>query len=103
MTWKEMNKKYPMARDKMDFETEIEFVKDCFDAYEQGGFTDTYRDVHGQSPKHDGKPFKVVRRLEYSTSECDLECLPMWEVEFEDGFVMDCYPEEITIDERKEA
>lgn len=96
MTFETLEKMYPMERHEMDFETELCFVSDCFDAYEESGFADAYMDVHGQTPEHNGMKFEIVRRLEYSTSECDLECLPMWEIRFEDGYVMDAYPEEIT-------
>ena len=102
MTWNEIEKKYPMLREEMDDETHVAFVMDCFEAYESEGFADTFLDVHGQDTEHDGAPFKVVRRLEYLDGDCDLECLPMWEIEFEDGAMMDCFPEEITICERKE-
>lgn len=38
MTWDDMKKKYPEYRDEMTQDREREFVKDCFECYEQEGF-----------------------------------------------------------------
>ena len=42
---------------------------------------------------HNGMPFQVVRRL--TRQECDVDCLPLWRIRFEDGFEMDALPDEI--------
>lgn len=38
MTWDQINQKYPEDRSEMDEKRELEFVKDCFECYEQEGF-----------------------------------------------------------------
>ena len=37
-SWDDLDRAYPMHRDKMTREQEIEFVAHCFDLYEQEGF-----------------------------------------------------------------
>lgn len=38
MTWDQINQKYPEDRSEMDEKRELEFVKDCFECYEQEKF-----------------------------------------------------------------
>lgn len=104
MTWDEIDKKYPLSRDDMTTEQEQEFVNDCFTAYEEEGFSKIFvspYDLFEEGNKYKGKPFKVIERVKLLTEQdrgdntADLECLPMWVIQFEDGYVMGAYPEEI--------
>jgi hypothetical protein len=47
----------------------------------------------GDFEEYYNKPFKVIDRL--TEKECDLECLPMWKIKFEDGEIIHAYPDEI--------
>jgi hypothetical protein len=97
MTWDELNKKYPEARDEMSIDREREFLKDLYDAYETVGFVNKFWtpfDLHDEDKSYVGKPFKVIGRCEEG-KEWNLESLPAWKIEFEDGHKMDAYPEEI--------
>lgn len=101
MTWKELNEKYPESRDEMSVEREKEFLKDLYDAYETVGFANEFwspYDLHDEDINYIGKPFKVVERCE-ADNEWDLESLPAWKIEFEDGHQMYAYPEEICFDD----
>ena len=101
MTWDELNKKYPEARYEMDNERERAFLKDCYSAYETVGFADKFWspfDLKDEDKKYIGKPFKVIGRCEEG-KEWDLESLPAWNIEFEDGHKMSAYPEEIYLND----
>ena len=101
MTWDELNKKYPEARYEMDNERERAFLKDCYSAYETVGFADKFWspfDLKDEDKKYIGKPFKVIGRCEEG-KEWDLESLPAWKIEFEDGHKMSAYPEEIYLND----
>lgn len=71
-----------------------EFKQDCFDLYEATGFLDAFDSPYDDNKEHNGMPFKVLRRAE--EEECDLEAMPLWLVEFQNGDTAYCYPEEIT-------
>lgn len=71
-----------------------EFKQDCFDLYEATGFLDTFDSPYDDHGEHNGMPFKVLRRAK--EGECDLEAMPLWLIEFENGDTAYCYPEEIT-------
>lgn len=92
----------------MSEEQEKEFVNDCFDCYEQEGFSKVFWTQGGDYPEYVGKPFTVVGRTPLwdennkNQMTADLECLPMWNIRFEDGFVMAAYPEEIIPREMKD-
>lgn len=93
-----MKIKYPEYRDEMSIEREKEFVKDCFDLYEQEGFAKTFWSQGGDFPRQKGKKFTVVSRVGVypeDTDGADLECLPMWKIRFEDNFEMAAYPDEV--------
>lgn len=99
MTWENMREKYPMYRDDMTVEQEREFVKDCFGCYESEGFSKVFWSIGGDFKEYHNKPFKVLYRLDEKS--CDLECLPMWEIQFEDGETIHAYPDEIIPSEMK--
>lgn len=97
MTWDELNKKYPEARDEMSIDREREFLKDLYSAYETSGFTNKFWtpfDLNDEDKNYIGKSFKIVGRCEEG-KDWDLESLPAWKIEFEDGHKMNAYPEEI--------
>ena len=88
-------------RSKMDFETELEFIEDAFNMYETSGFSATYHSIYEEEKDFNGVAFQVIGRASYSNGDCDLEQLPMWHIEFEDGTKHMAFPEEITKIERE--
>lgn len=108
MTWNEIRQKYgefadpSFTRQDMCPEREREFVNDCFDAYESGGFADVFQSCWAEKV-YNGMKFEVVGRIpEYNGGNqygADLECLPMWKIRLENGELLDAYPEEICLDE----
>lgn len=93
LTIEEINKKYPMDRYEMTIEQEREFVKDLFELYESEGFAKVFWSMGGDFEEYHNKPFKVIGRT--TEKECDLECLPMWKIQFEDSKIIHAYPDEI--------
>ena len=83
-------------RSEMDFETELEFIEDCFNMYETSGFSATYHTIYKEESELNGVAFQVIGRASYKNGDCDLEQLPMWHIEFEDGTRYMAFPEEIT-------
>ncbi len=83
--------------DNLSDEEFQEFKDDCFSMYEETGFIEKfdspYDDIGGGQHEHNGMAFKVISRA--TTEECDLEAMPLWLVEFENGDTAYCYPEEI--------
>ena len=55
-------------------------------------------ELNDEDKKYIGKPFKVIGRCEEG-KEWDLESLPAWNIEFEDGHKMSAYPEEIYLND----
>lgn len=108
-TWKDMKIKYPEDRDKMSLEKEREFVEDCFKLYEQEGFSSAFSEVfwspYDDQKQYIGEKFTVLGRVKEYSEETkegnDLECLPMWKIQFENGDIIDAYPEEIIPSEMK--
>ena len=88
-------------RDKMDFETELEFIEDCFNMYETSGFSATYHTIYKEESEFNGVAFQVIGRASYKDGDCDFEQLPMWHIEFEDGTKYMAFPEEISKIERE--
>lgn len=88
-------------RSEMDFETELEFIEDCFNMYETSGFSATYHSIYKEESELNGVAFQVIGRASYSNGDCDFEQLPMWHIEFEDGTKHMAFPEEITKIERE--
>ena len=86
-------------REDMTEEQEKEFVNDCFVAYERIGFLDRFNSPYDDNSEHNGMVFRVIRRAVVRDAdgnlECDLEAMPVWLVEFENGDTAFCYPEEI--------
>lgn len=80
-------------------EKEREFVEDAFNMYETGGFSPTFHSPFTLGADMNGVAFQVIGRA--TTDECDLEQLPMWKIEFEDGTRHYAFPCEITKIERK--
>jgi hypothetical protein len=98
MTEKELNEKWGADYDPYNAETEeevIEFKNDCFDMYEQGGFSERYFSPYEETSCYNGMKFDVIRRAT-TDDDIDLECLPIWVIKFENGETAYCYPEEIT-------
>lgn len=79
--------------DKLSDEEFQEFKDDCFSMYEETGFIDRFDSPYDDEGEHNGMTFKVIRRA--TTGECDLEAMPIWLIEFENGDTAYCYPEEI--------
>lgn len=101
--WKEVHKKYLTDRDNMTEEEHKSFVEDCFNLYEADGFAKVFwspYELLDGSPNCEGKPFKVLGRV--TAEEVDLEVLPMWHIQFEDGFKTMAYPEEVNPFEMKD-
>lgn len=83
-------------REEMSFGEHLAFVNYWFDKYENEGFCDTFEspfDLSEWDSKYKGMKFVVCGRC--TLNDCDIETLPMWRIEFEDGHQMDAYPEEI--------
>src|SRR5699024_2218724 len=92
-----------MLREEMTKEQEIEHLNKWFDIYEKEGFSKVFitpYDLHGGETRN-GESFKVLGRVKPMTEHdngedtTDLENLPMWTIQFEDGETMGAYPEEI--------
>lgn len=95
MTHQEFTQKWgDVDRNNTSFEEELELVEDAFNMYEAAGFLDTLNSPYEELGKN-GMPFKVLRRGSYIQDDIDLETLPIWLVEFENGEQAFCYPEEI--------
>lgn len=99
-TWQDLNKKFQMCRHEMTIEQEKEFINYCFDLYEKEGFHDKFWSQGGDFQELIGKTFNVLSRC--TEDECDLECLPMWNIEFKNGVKIQAYPDEIIFREMKE-
>ncbi|OUP70707.1 hypothetical protein B5F10_02140 [Anaerotruncus colihominis] len=101
MNWDDMRRKYPDRpyREEMTKEREKEFVNDCFSCYEGEGFAKKFWSIGDDYKGQNGKPFKVIGRVPIFDKQhpngADLECLPMWFIQFEDGLEMAAYPDEI--------
>lgn len=79
--------------DDMTDEQFLEFKNDCYEMYEETGFIDKFDSPYDDEGEHNGMPFKVVRRA--TQGEVDIEAMPIWFIEFENGDTAYCYPEEI--------
>ena len=86
----------------IDFETELEYIEDAFNMYETSGFSATYHSIGiDDGNNFDGLAFQVIGRASYANGDCDIEQLPMWHIEFEDGTKHMAFPAEITKIERE--
>lgn len=79
--------------DAMTDEELLEFKNDCFSMFEKDGFLDKFNSPYDDEGEHNGMQFKVIRRAD--TTEVDIEVMPVWLIEFENGETAYCYPEEI--------
>ena len=98
MTEKKFNAKWQNKLiDDMTDEELLKFKDHCFSVYEETGFLEKfdspYDDIGGGRHEHNGMAFKVLRRA--TTEEVDVEVMPVWLIEFENGDTAYCYPEEI--------
>ena len=95
MTLKEFDSKWSSVNvDEMSDEELIAFKNDCFEMYEDGGFLDVFDSPYDDNREHNGMHFNVIKRA--TSEEVDIEALPLWFIEFENGDTAYCYPEEIT-------
>lgn len=101
--------KLNINRDDMTKEEEKLFVDYWFNRYESEGFAKVfcspYEFTDKEPTKYNGKKFEVVERvkpLDEDEHGTDLECLPMWNIKFDDGHTMAAYPEEIIPSEIKD-
>ena len=60
-------------------------------------FRQTFTTPFDQYAEREGQKFVVLKELD-ETDGIDLECLPMWRIQFDDGFVTEAWPEEILLD-----
>lgn len=102
MTEKEFNEKWDEANYASTLESTEklhEYITDCFDMYETEGFLDTFVTPYDQYAHYNGQKYELIRRC---TTEdgWDLERLPAWKIRFNDGYVIDAWPEEICKIER---
>ena len=92
------------SRENLTEDEERAFVNDCYDTYEHIGFAETFNTPYTDKEMYKGMKFTVLDRVKEFSEETkegnDLECLPMWNIRFEDGFEMAAYPEEICLAER---
>lgn len=93
-SWVDMKRKYPIEREEMTEEQEKEWLEDCYSLYEREGFARCFWSCGGDYKEYHEKPFKVIRRTEEKDG-FDMECLPAWRIQFEDGEFLDAYPDEI--------
>lgn len=82
----------PDRTDLSEEESKI-YVEKCFAFYEKAGFTESFHPSCSDWKGYDGAHFKVLGRV--SADKADLECLPMWTIQFTDGIATDVFPEEI--------
>jgi hypothetical protein len=94
MTFEEIDRVYPADRCEMTQDEHKKFVEDCYAAYEEEGFASKFWTPYDQYKDRIGQEFRVLRRVGFD--ENDIEVLPMWHIEFADGFTTLAYPEEIT-------
>lgn len=85
------------TRGDLTEDRERAFVNDCFDTYEHIGFAKTFESPYDEYEEYKGKPFVVLGRA--PETRVDLECLPMWDIKFEDGKEICAHPEEICLAE----
>ena len=83
---------------------ERKFVNDCFCVYEHIGFANTFKSLYNETGKYENMKFAVLNRVKDSTEDrnngADIECLPAWNICFDNGDIIAAYPEEICLAER---
>ena len=94
MTITEFEKKWAnVSMEEMDENQLREFKNDCFAMYENGGFLEKFDSPYDEQGEHNGMTFKVLSRA--TEKDFDLESMPIWHIEFQNGDKAYCYPEEI--------
>ena len=94
MTKEEFEKKWNgVSTDEMTDTQFCAFKEDAFSMYEETGFLSRFDSPYDEGGEHNGMEFKVLRRA--TAAECDLEAMPLWFVQFQNGDTAYCYPEEI--------
>ncbi len=92
-------------RDEMTKEEEKVFVEHLFSVYEREGFAKILVSPYAGIRERNGQKIKVVSRVkpleEDQEGGADLECLPMWYIQFDDGQKMAAYADEIIPSEIK--
>lgn len=82
-----------IPRDHMTEEEEKAWVNYWFNTYEAAGFVDKFHTPYDQYKDRVGSRFVVIGRC--TEKDCDLECLPMWKIRFEDGLEINAFEIEI--------
>ena len=100
--WDDMKKEYPEYRDEMTKDRERRFVNDCFALYEKEGYNKYFWSQGGDFKQYHGEPFTVLGRAKEDL-DADLECLPMWKIQFLNGPIICAYPDEIIPSEMRDA
>ena len=72
-----------LSRDQMTEDEERAWVDHLFDEYEKAGFSEVFHTPYEQYKERIGQKYQVIGRC--TEQDCDLECLPMWKIRFEDG------------------
>ena len=94
-----------ITRNTLSKDEERKFVNDCFETYEHIGFAKTFGTPYTGEEQYVGMKFTVLCRVKEITEDKEngayLECLPMWNIQLENGDIMAAYPEEICLAERK--
>lgn len=98
-SWEEMRERYPMERDEMTVEQETQFVNECFNLYEQEGFSPQFWSPFTDNQERVGLPVEIVGRIEADMSH-DLGVLPMWKARL-NGEEFEVFPEEVIPSEMK--
>lgn len=69
-----------------------------FRKYEKEGFDEAFHSPYHDKSGYEGKLFKVISRCRtdgLAGESWDDECLPAWNIRFEDGATIQAFPEEI--------
>ena len=67
-------------------------------------YRETFHTHASDERARDGQPFEVIDSIETEdhpkvvANEIDIECLPMYEVRFPDGYTTHAFPEEVRTD-----
>ena len=92
------------SRDNLELDEERKFVEDCFDTYEHLGFSKTFQSPYESMRKYNNLKFTVLGRVKEPSEDKDganIECLPLWRIQLQNGRIIIAYPEEICLAEMK--
>lgn len=105
MTFEEISAKYPRMEELTEDQFRV-FVGECFQAYEDGGFENTFSTPWSDLDYLSGMGFTIDCRVpEYKDDPengSDLECMPAWYATFVNGEKHIVFPEEVCKIERSE-